>query len=162
MQPGAGTARKPRNWKDVQLIISSISLALTLGLWGLWSSREKQVSGVQDEALIPSRPQEAVPEPMLLPGQTLFLMTPAPRIDLDRVQSGTAETPQQGQGRRWRQCRRRDRLVLGPCSGTNSGPWAAGSWRSWTPNSPNPSWIRSPLGSRTGSRHSAAFVSIAS
>jgi hypothetical protein len=81
MQPGTGTGtgKKPRNWKDVQLIISSISLALTLGLWGMWSSREKHVAGVQDEGFIPSRPQAAVPpEPMLLPGQTLFLMTPAP------------------------------------------------------------------------------------
>jgi hypothetical protein len=78
MQPGAGAGKKARNWKDVQLIISSISLALTLGLWGLWSSREKHVSGVQDEAVVPSRPQAAVPEPMLLPGQTLYLMTPAP------------------------------------------------------------------------------------
>ena len=79
MQPGAATARKSRNWKDAQLIISSISLALTLGLWGLWSSREKHISGVHDEAVIPFRPQTAVPEPTLLPGQTLYLMAPAPQ-----------------------------------------------------------------------------------
>jgi hypothetical protein len=79
MQPGAGTPRKARNWKDAQLIISSMSLALTLGLWGLWSSREQHVSGVQDEAVLPSRPEAAAPEPMLLPGQTLYLMTPAPQ-----------------------------------------------------------------------------------
>lgn len=77
MQAGAG--RKARNWRDAQLIISSISLALTLGLWGLWSSREKHISGVQDEAFIPAPPETAAPEPMLLPGQTLFLMTPAPQ-----------------------------------------------------------------------------------
>lgn len=79
MQPGAGTPRKARNWKDAQLIISSISLALTLGLWGLWSSREKHVSGVQDDAVVPYQPETAAPEPMLLPGQTLYLMAPAPQ-----------------------------------------------------------------------------------
>ena len=79
MQAGAGTPRKARNWKDAQLIISSISLALTLGLWGLWSSREKNVSGVQGEAVVPSQPETAMPDPMLLPGQTLYLMTPAPQ-----------------------------------------------------------------------------------
>ena len=79
MQPAAGTPRKARSWKDAQLIISSISLALTLGLWGMWSSREKHVGGVQDEAVIPFRPQTAAPEPTLLPGQTLYLMAPAPQ-----------------------------------------------------------------------------------
>lgn len=81
MQPGAGTPRKARSWKDAQLIISSISLGLTLGLWGLWSAREKHVSGVQDEAVLPERPVTAAPEPepMLVPGQTLYLMAPAPQ-----------------------------------------------------------------------------------
>ncbi len=34
-------ANKTKNWTDVELIISSISVALTLGFWGLFASRQK-------------------------------------------------------------------------------------------------------------------------
>jgi hypothetical protein len=81
MQPGTVAPRKAKNWKDVQLILSSIAMALTLGLWGIWASRDKGMASVQGESKSLPSPEPKVVEvgPMLLPGQTLYLMTPAPQ-----------------------------------------------------------------------------------
>jgi hypothetical protein len=74
--------RKSRNWADVQLIISSVSIALTLGLWSLFASREKIAPKVSEVEVI-TTPTTAAPEPtavMMAPGQTILLGAPAPQI----------------------------------------------------------------------------------
>ena len=70
---------KTRNWTDVQLIISSISIALTLGFWGLIASREEAVAVAESEALLPVVSPSPVPTvDSLVPGQILYLSTAAP------------------------------------------------------------------------------------
>ena len=70
---------KSRNWTDVQLIISSISIAFTLGFWGLLAGREKTVAGVQGLADLPAQTDTLAASPMLLPGQALYLCAGAPQ-----------------------------------------------------------------------------------
>lgn len=70
---------KSRNWTDVRLIISSISIAVSLGFWGAMASKEKVVASVEGEALLPNG--SAGPAPMtevLVPGQVILLGAPAP------------------------------------------------------------------------------------
>jgi hypothetical protein len=67
-------ASKTRSWTDVQLIISSVSIALTLGFWGLMASGETRAASVSGKAMLPADPEApSLDGPMLLPGQTLFL-----------------------------------------------------------------------------------------
>jgi len=65
---------KSKSWTDVQLIISSFSIALTLGFWGLFASRDKSGTGVTGEVIIPTQPDSVAssPSPALLPGQKLL------------------------------------------------------------------------------------------
>jgi len=65
---------KSKNWTDVQLIISSFSIAITIGLWGLFASQEKTGAGVAGEVVVPTQPEPLVssPSPALLPGQKLL------------------------------------------------------------------------------------------
>jgi hypothetical protein len=70
---------RSRNWTDVQLIISSISIAFTLGFWGLLAGGEKRVAGVQALADLPAQPDGLAAAPMLLPGQVLYLGAVAPQ-----------------------------------------------------------------------------------
>ena len=69
---------KSKGWTDVQLIISSFSIAVTLGFWGLFASRDKSGTGVTGEVTIPTQPdsvassQASSPSPALLPGQKLI------------------------------------------------------------------------------------------
>lgn len=71
---------KTRSWADVQLIISSISIAVTLGFWGLMTSREKNSAAVRGEATIAAASASTSSSvQMLLPGQVLYLGgAPAP------------------------------------------------------------------------------------
>ncbi len=67
-------AGKSRNWTDVQLIISSISVAVTLGFWGLLASREKAIASVSDQTSLLAPTDASASSPTsLLPGQTIFL-----------------------------------------------------------------------------------------
>ncbi len=64
---------KGKNWTDIQMIISSISMAVTLGLWSLFAAPGKTGTGVPGQAdvssAIPtSTPTSSVPS-QLLPGQ---------------------------------------------------------------------------------------------
>jgi hypothetical protein len=73
---------KSKGWTDVQLIISSFSVALTLGFWGLFASHEKSGAGVSGEVSFQpqSQPDQVVSSPpFLLPGQKLYLngLTPS-------------------------------------------------------------------------------------
>ncbi len=74
---------KARNWTDVQLIISSISIALTLGFWSVLASRDKVIAGAAGDANLPDTANTpAVSQPALVPGQKIILglagSTPAP------------------------------------------------------------------------------------
>jgi hypothetical protein len=65
---------KSKSSNDVQLIISSISIALTLGFWGLFASHEKSGTGVTGQVALPTQPDPIVSSssPALLPGQKLL------------------------------------------------------------------------------------------
>ena len=71
-------ANKTRNWTDVELIISSVSMALTLGFWGLFATKEPVGASVVGQVDLTSAggpvPVSATTGavPTLLPGQTLF------------------------------------------------------------------------------------------
>lgn len=77
---------KTRNWTDVELIMSSVSIALTLGFWGLFASRQKTGASVLGQVSLvsgsdtPAAAATSVPA-TLLPGQTIFF-------------GGSATTPQ--------------------------------------------------------------------
>jgi hypothetical protein len=75
MQATPGSRNKGRKWKDVQLILSSISVALTLGLWGLWASRARagEIKASATEAPTDSSPAAAAEAPPMLPGQVIYL-----------------------------------------------------------------------------------------
>jgi hypothetical protein len=74
---------KPRNWTDVKLIISSFSIAITLGVWGLFASHEKSGSGVSGVAAVGSQQPDMLVSTnntttspgLLLPGQKLLFGT---------------------------------------------------------------------------------------
>ncbi len=69
---------RSKNWADVQLIFSSLAVALMLGLWGLFASRERVKAGAAGIVLTPE-PVVTAPQPMLLPGQKLLLGGSAPQ-----------------------------------------------------------------------------------
>ncbi len=82
---------KSKFHSDVQWVISSVSLAATLGLWGLFASADRKGAGVSGQVTLvqPPDPQPVVvTQPMqsqtLLPGQVLLF-------------GGTAPQPQQSQ-----------------------------------------------------------------
>ncbi len=70
---------KNKSWNDIKLILSSFSVAITLGIWGVFASQEKSGTGVTGEAALPSQPDPLVSAPpsalsssALLPGQILL------------------------------------------------------------------------------------------
>ena len=69
---------KSKNWNDIKLIISSFSIAMTLGIWGLFASQEKSGTGVAGEAALPPQPDSQISSssPSLLPGQILLFGAP--------------------------------------------------------------------------------------
>ena len=80
---------KSRNWTDVELIISSVSVALTLGFWGVFASRQKIGADVVGQvSLVPgagnSLTTASAPPTVLAPGQTIFfgVSTPQPPAPL--------------------------------------------------------------------------------
>jgi len=90
-----------KSWADVQLIIGSIAVALTLGLWGLFASREKVVSGVSAEAVIPPQvdPVVVVTPPVLFPGQKLLFAGTVPQTSPQSPPAVTNVKRQGGGGR---------------------------------------------------------------
>lgn len=79
---------KTRNWTDVELIISSVSVALTLGFWGLFASRQKTGADVVGQvALVSSSTNNSITSQTGVPtslvtGQTIFFgaATPPPLV----------------------------------------------------------------------------------
>jgi hypothetical protein len=51
----------PRNWNDIQIVIATISMALTLAFWNLFAGpdRETAAKRAQEQAALPSPPQPA-------------------------------------------------------------------------------------------------------
>jgi hypothetical protein len=74
---------KSRTRTDVQWIVSSVSLAVTLGLWGLFAGHEKKGVGVTGQvAITPPTEQVVVSQPQqpgLVPGQVLLFGGTAPQ-----------------------------------------------------------------------------------
>lgn len=72
---------KSKNWTDIQFIISSISVAITLGLWAVFASQQKTGVGVAGEVVVPTQGPDPIvaPPPQLLPGQKLLLGGTAPQ-----------------------------------------------------------------------------------
>ncbi len=76
---------KPKSRTDVQWILSSLSLAVTLGLWGLFASADKKGAGVSGQADLvqpTAEPQQVIitqQSQMLLPGQVLLFDGTAPQ-----------------------------------------------------------------------------------
>ncbi len=99
------TPNKPRTHTDVQWIISSLSLAATLGLWGLFASQEKQGAGVSGQVTFQDPPtqqqvvvtQQAQP-PMLQPGQVLLLGGNVPQPTQSPVTTTITTTSSRGGG----------------------------------------------------------------
>ncbi len=70
-----------KNWNDVRMIMASISVALTLGFWGLFAARERAVTGISAAADMPSPPDPAAAAPLtLLPGQKLLFAGTASQV----------------------------------------------------------------------------------
>ena len=84
--------RKSRTRTDIQWIISSVSLAVTLGLWGLLASGQKKGAGVAGEVQVVAPPDQVVvtqsQAQTLLPGQVLLFSGTAPQT------SQTSQTTQ--------------------------------------------------------------------
>ncbi len=74
---------KSRNWTDVELILSSVSIALTLGFWGLFASKPKTAANVLGEVSLVSDPGAATastPVPSaLVPGQVIYFGAATPQ-----------------------------------------------------------------------------------
>jgi hypothetical protein len=74
---------KPKSRTDIQWVISSLSLAVTLGLWGLFASHEKKAAGVEAQVIVPPQSTEETvvvsQPPQLLPGQKLLFGGTAPQ-----------------------------------------------------------------------------------
>lgn len=99
MQASPGSRNKGRKWKDVELILSSVSVALTLGLWGLWASRAKAEEIKATPTFEPTEPPPTatVEAPLMLPGQVIYLAgaTPEPT-----VQPAVVSQPDKGKHRK--------------------------------------------------------------
>jgi hypothetical protein len=82
---------KSKNWTDIQWIISSFSIAITLGLWGTFASHEKSGASVSGQVVVPTQTDQIVTSTttLLLPGQKLLFGGSAPL-----VQSQTQTQPQ--------------------------------------------------------------------
>ena len=87
---------KSRARTDVQWILSSLSVAITLGLWGLFASDAKRVAGVAGQVTIVPPPDPiVVTQPQaqtLLPGQVLLFGGTAPQPQAQVAQPQTVVT----------------------------------------------------------------------
>lgn len=84
-----------KNWNDVRLIFSSISIALTLGFWGLFASTEKAKGGMAGQIASGATDPVASPQPqmMLLPGQKLLFGSTASTSPQSQPQTVAAAKP---------------------------------------------------------------------
>jgi hypothetical protein len=74
-----------KSWNEIEMLISAIAIALTLGLWNLFASPKKSdVASVEASTDTPQPTSTVIaitpaPSPMLLPGQVLLLGGTAPQ-----------------------------------------------------------------------------------
>ena len=82
----------PKSWTDIQMIISSIAIAITLGLWSLFSGPQKKNASVTGEMIVPPQTSTVnttvVTQPQLVPGQKLLLGGTAPKQKVVVVNGG--------------------------------------------------------------------------
>ncbi len=67
---------KSKSWADIQMIISSIAVAATMGFWSLFSSNQKLTGGATGTADLSGQPDPnaaTANNDMLLPGQVMLL-----------------------------------------------------------------------------------------
>ena len=67
---------KSKSWSDIQMIISSIAVAATMGFWSLFSSNQKLTAGVSGTANLAGQPDPnaaTANNDVLLPGQVMLL-----------------------------------------------------------------------------------------
>ncbi len=67
---------KSKSWADIQMIISSIAVAVTMGFWSLFSSNQKLTAGATGTANLPGQPDPnaaTANNDVLLPGQVMLL-----------------------------------------------------------------------------------------
>lgn len=90
-----------KNWNDIRMIFSSISVALTLGFWGLFASTEKVKGGAasQTDSTAPDSVASPQPQMMLLPGQKLlFGSTASPQTQTVTVAQPSKRKKNNGGG----------------------------------------------------------------
>ena len=67
---------KSKSWADIQMIISSIAVAATMGFWSLFSSNQKLTAGASGTANLAGQPDPSaatINNDVLLPGQVMLL-----------------------------------------------------------------------------------------
>ncbi len=88
---------KSRARTDVQWILSSLSLAVTLGLWGMFASGAKKGAAVSAQVTLVSPPNQVIltqPQAQtLLPGQVLLLGGTAPQSPTTTTQTVVTSQP---------------------------------------------------------------------
>ncbi len=67
---------RSKSWADIQMIISSIAVAVTMGFWSLFSSSQKLTAGAAGTANLSDQSDSShatASNDMLLPGQVMLL-----------------------------------------------------------------------------------------
>jgi uncharacterized membrane protein YgcG len=86
---------KTKDWTDVQLIISSVALALSLGFWGLFASREKSGTSPASPAGQPLQPDSSASAvTLLVPGQKIYFGAGASGAQANAFTTGAPTTRQ--------------------------------------------------------------------
>lgn len=90
---------KTKDWTDIQLIFSSVALALSIGFWGLFASREKSGAGVTSGASLPVQPDSlALAAATLAPGQKIYLGAAAPAAQANTTTTGATTSRRSHRG----------------------------------------------------------------
>ena len=86
----------PRNWNDVQTVLATMAMALTLGLWNLFAGPDRALAKNNDQAAVvppivpPTEQPNLVPTP--LPQIKIMLGGAAPQLANQPSQPGQVPT----------------------------------------------------------------------
>ncbi len=74
----------PRSWSDVQFVIATGSMALTLAFWNMFAGpdREAAMKQAQERAAVPPPPMEVAPQPQAIPTGPILLGGSAPQTTI--------------------------------------------------------------------------------